>query len=192
MFFSLFGIVVSILPRNYMEVPMLIFNKKFDNYVLSIGSEDIVNPNNKTITILPISKNDFDKELLLVHIDQHGHAVIKDQYQKYRSIVTGNTLEFTVVPHAHSDIWFKKVSYGSKPVFRIINDEMCLSAGETAGGIKTVTFEKCTISDSQVWGALSKQFVLNKIDNTMTSTTFETDSIAETLERLDKYAMKRT
>ncbi|KAL6122041.1 hypothetical protein NUSPORA_00962 [Nucleospora cyclopteri] len=189
--YSLISLSFCNVAKNLMETPVLIFNKKFQDYHLSVGPQDIIDPANREIILIPFAEESIDTSKMVIHIDLLGHAVIKDFLRKYRSVVTGDSIQFTSKRRSRSDLWIKKVRADKDNVFRIIHDNKCLETSESLKGRKILSFQKCSDNEGQVWGASTERTVRNKITSgPEADDSFQIQNIADTIERLDTKAMQ--
>ncbi|ORD93594.1 hypothetical protein ECANGB1_1952 [Enterospora canceri] len=187
------GIRAIPMPKNFQESPLLIFNMGYEKFVLSVGRIDTVDPLNRVLDLIPFEKETVEKATLLIHVSQEGNGIIKDFFRKYRSVASGNAIFLTSKTGAKSGLWFKKTSSNNSAVFRIIHGQDCLTAStSTRNDSKRLAFVKCEENPMQVWGAVARKAIDNRMEHREEDEEERaaTDAVEETIERLHTYAMR--
>ena len=147
MLLTLLNLATANLARNAMETAILIFNKKYNDYMLAVGPQDIIMQDQKEVIMIPFTEESMPQSKLVLHQDSVGHAVLKDFERKYRSVVSGGTIKLSNDLNALSDMWIKKIRDDKDTVFRIISHNQCLTATEDQNSNKTIGFEPCENKD---------------------------------------------
>ena len=174
------------------DVPILVFSQKFDNHVLTLGRNDIVDDKSRVAELKPFNRVDVDKLSLNLHIDQNGHAVFKDIFNMYRSKAVGGSLSFTRDTHAKSSLFIRyteEIMYQGPQKISIISSNKCLTATESLKtGDLRLSFQQCTGDANQVWGPVPKDKVISKLDGIEGDFSRQESYLVDILNRLDGYA----